>query len=87
LFHFLEGKTPGRFFPSIGKDENGVNHWWLVDRCDGTILDPTADQYFSQGKHPPYDRARKCSFLTKKPSKRARIVMERIQSKIAPLPK
>jgi hypothetical protein len=81
LFHLIESKMPSRFFPSIGKDDNGVNHWWLIDSKYGTILDPTADQYISQGRLPPYERGRKCSFLTKEPSRRARIVMERINLK------
>jgi hypothetical protein len=83
LFHFLNSNTPGRYFPSIGKDENGINHWWLVDRVNGKIIDLTADQYFSQGKLPPYKHGKKCSFLTKTPSKRARIVIERIKLKLS----
>ncbi len=81
LFHMLESEMPNRFSPWIGKDDDGVNHWWLVSNKDGVIVDPTVDQYVSQGKLPPYERGRKFSFLTKKPSKRARVVMERIDLK------
>ena len=47
-----------------------------VDRYD-----VTADQYFIVGKKPPYDAGRMGTFLTKEPSKRARIVIDRINLK------
>jgi hypothetical protein len=86
LFHLIEADIPGRFSPWIGKDDQGINHWWLVDNEDGSIVDPTADQYISQGKIPPYEHGRKFSFLTKNPSRRAKIVMERINLGRAALP-
>jgi hypothetical protein len=78
LFHILEAEYPGRFHPSRGKDDRGIVHWWITDRTTGKIIDITANQYFSVGKSPPYDKAVKCSFLTKQPSKRAKKLMSKI---------
>lgn len=52
----------------------GQTHWFLSDGT--TVLDPTAGQFKSD---PPYDRGRRCGFLTKQPSKRAWTLMERIR--------
>ena len=73
LYHMLGGSESG-WNPWHGRDENGVVHWWLQRRY--VRLDPTADQY--QDRDPPYENGRRGAFLTKAPSKRARIVMERI---------
>ncbi len=73
---FLAGKEAG-YFPVRSKDDQGVVHWWLENKY-GEILDPTADQYFSVGRIPPYKTGRRGGFLTKKPSKRARILIRRV---------
>lgn len=78
IFHILEALRPNQYAPFRGKDENGTNHWWIVEISTGKILDATAQQYFSKGVSPPYEKGRKCCFLTKNPSKRAQILLKRI---------
>jgi hypothetical protein len=48
-------------------------HWYLAN--GPKLLDPTADQ-LPDG--PPYHQGRACGFLSREPSKRARIVIERV---------
>lgn len=43
---------------AVVDEQEGLTHWWLVDPSDGTILDPTADQFHHYGEEPPYDRGR-----------------------------
>ena len=82
LYHLLGGKEAG-YIPHIVKHE-GVTHWYLVKRhyiwyatgpWTPVIIDPTAKQFKTR---PDYDKGRGCGFLTKKPSKRAREMMERM---------
>ena len=49
-------------------------HWFLMSP-DGEVVDPTAGQFSTPV---PYDQARGKGFLTKQPSKRARVVIGRI---------
>ena len=39
-------------------DYRGDQHWWLKDINDESIIDVTADQYFSINKTPPYDKGK-----------------------------
>ncbi len=64
--------------PCCGKDKKGIVHWWLQYKKSGKIIDATSDQYFSKGITPPYEVGKGCGFLTKKPSKRASVVLNRI---------
>ncbi len=73
--HLLEYK------PCRGRDSDNITHWWLQDN-EGKILDPTAEQYTSQGKVPPYQKGRRGPFLTRIPSKRTLIVIERVKKKL-----
>jgi len=43
--------------PMSGEDYREEKHWWL--RCDDTIYDCTADQYYSVGQEPPYNKGKK----------------------------
>ena len=43
-------------------DDNDIWHWWAVD-VDGKLIDLTADQYYSVGKEPPYERGEKTGML------------------------
>jgi len=54
------------------RDPQGITHWWLQD--GDKIIDPTAAQYTT----PPYEQGRRAGFLTKNPSRRARILMEKL---------
>lgn len=75
LYHILGGKRAGwkpmRLF--IRRRGNiGLSHWFLKHES-GMILDPSVRQF----KRPPdYSKARGCGFLTKKPSQKARKVIQ-----------
>lgn len=43
-------------------DDEGIWHWW-VQTTDGKRIDITADQYYSEGRTPPYDKGEKASML------------------------
>lgn len=59
------------------QDEGGkATHWWLVNKQTRKIADPTKEQYLPD--EPPYHLGRGNGFLTKKPCKRAQIVVERV---------
>lgn len=60
--------------PVVARCPDGDTHWWLRT-SDGTILDPTAGQF--PGPF-PYERGRGSGFLTKQPSARALVVIERV---------
>ncbi len=77
LYHTL-GAT-SNYSAACGKDDRGIVHWWIVDNSTGEIYDATADQYLSKGLTPPYSKGRKTGFLTKLPSKRAQIVLARLE--------
>lgn len=71
LFHL----TGGKLRPFFVKHE-GAPHWFLKGP-NGEIVDPTAEQF----KTPvPYEQGKGKGFLTKQPSKRAQIVIDRVKS-------
>jgi len=43
-------------------DDEGIWHWWAVT-SEGNKIDLTADQYYSQGRTPPYEKGKKMSML------------------------
>jgi len=55
------------------KLDNGIVHWWL--ERDGEVIDITREQFNFEI---PYRLGRSCGFLTKGPSKRCKILMERV---------
>tara|TARA_Y100000034_G_scaffold130321_2_gene188542 strand:- start:85057 stop:85452 length:396 start_codon:yes stop_codon:yes gene_type:complete len=73
----LIGRKESGFTPHCAKDENGITHWWL--QRGEEILDPTKEQYTSDGVSPPYSKGKGKGFLTKEPSKRARKIIKRIR--------
>ena len=75
--HLSSDKGYLEYKPFYGKDKSGITHWWLQNR-KGNILDPTAEQYITQKKKPPYDNGHGGAFFTQKPSKRALIVIKRV---------
>lgn len=82
LYHLLGGKAAG-LTPHSARDAFGGIHWYLVNAA-GEILDPTADQYrIGRNCEPPYAEGTPRGFLTRAPSKRARIIMERVQNEYA----
>jgi hypothetical protein len=62
----------------VGRSASGT-HWWLRDK-DGRIIDATAEQFTSEGLEPPYANVHGTGFLTKKPSKRAQAIIDRLAS-------
>lgn len=64
----------GRFDSLLVKHE-GVSHWFLRDKTTGEVPDPTAEQFSTPV---PYERGRRCAFLTKTLSKRARELIKRL---------
>jgi hypothetical protein len=71
MYH-LTGKT---LLPYFIKHE-GSSHWFLKTP-GGRVVDLTADQF---SKPVPYDRAIRKGFLTKRPSRRARIIIARTKN-------
>jgi len=60
-----------------GLDHNRNFHWWAEDNT-GKIIDLTADQYYSQGKKPPYRRGYRYSTLGWSYNDKIKIMMERV---------
>ncbi len=75
LFHALGGKAAG-LTAQVAKDPTGGTHWWLKD-AKGARWDPTQEQYTDFGLEPPYAEGRNVGFLTRKPSRRARLILSR----------
>jgi len=71
LYHFLGGEP---WVPQFVRHE-GSPHWFLKNRETGEVLDSTAGQFATPV---PYDKARGKGFLTRQPSKRARVVLQRV---------
>jgi hypothetical protein len=74
LYHLLGGKKAG-YTPVVAKLDEGGTHWWIKD-SNGKILDVTAAQFGNE--RIPYEKGKSTGFLTKHPSKRSLIVIERI---------
>lgn len=75
LYHHLGGKAAG-LTPQVARDPDGGTHWWLLDKS-GKVIDPTKEQYTECGKQPPYEAGRGAGFLTRQPSRRARLILQR----------
>lgn len=74
LYHLAGGRQSG-LTPQFIQHE-GQPHWFLR-ASDGAVIDPTAKQFETPV---PYDLAKGCGFLTRGPSKRAQILLDRITS-------
>lgn len=72
LYHGLGGKEAG-WTPQTIQHEGGP-HWYLKN-ASGVIIDPTADQFETPV---PYEQGRGCGFLTKLPSARSQVVIDRL---------
>jgi hypothetical protein len=77
LYHLLGGKKSG-FVPHVLKIDENENHWFLKHVSGRMLLDPTRSQF--QGLNMEYHKAVGKGFLTKKPSKRAKILISRIKN-------
>jgi len=80
VYHLLGGKAAGLRPMSTGVAHGGP-HWFLVDD-DGLIIDPTAEQYTTRELQRVYAHARGKGFLTRQPSRRARVVMDRVAEQL-----
>jgi hypothetical protein len=86
LYH-LWGKANGytamrlRYGLDPGNGElTGGMHWFLEQRASGLQVDITADQF--RGAPLDYENATPTGFLTKHPSKRAKIIIDAVLEKI-----
>lgn len=65
------------------EDGSHGTHWFLVHRRSGEVLDPTWDQFTEEERDILYATGRPAAWVSSKrgagPSKRARVVMERVQ--------
>jgi len=67
---------PGKY-KSYFIQHEGEPHWFLREITTGKVIDPTASQFNTPV---PYDLCIGKGFLTKKPSKRAQIVIDRMSA-------
>lgn len=74
LYHLI-GKKQG-FKPHVVRIDGGT-HWFLRNDC--LILDPTGAQ-FGNWQSVPYNMGHHNPFLSKKPSKRAQVVIQRVKN-------
>jgi len=75
--YHLIGKKLG-YRPMVMRVEGGKYTHWFLQNENGNVMDPTIDQYL--GKTPKYSNAKGCGFLTKKPSKRAQILIDKYKT-------
>ena len=75
LWHLLGGSDSG-FKPMVVHFQNDT-HWFLRQISTNRDVDLTADQW----EEPvPYQLAKGCGFLTKTPSRRAQVLLLRVQN-------
>jgi hypothetical protein len=81
MFHLVGGRSKG-WLPCVMSHSSwgegldpGETHWFIRHERTGEILDPTAQQFDGAV---PYERSKGCGFLTKEPSRRARVIMQRL---------
>jgi len=60
-------------------DELEISHWFLK-HDDGTIIDPTAEQFEAMSVDVPYDQATGRGFVPPSPSKESRVLLDAVQS-------
>lgn len=72
LYHKMGGKAAG-WTPQTIQHEGGP-HWFIKNK-EGVVIDPTADQFETKV---PYEEGRGCGFLTRQPSARSQVVLDRL---------
>lgn len=77
-YHLLTDEEKKYIKPAI-LNINGDTHWFLKNNKNGEIIDLTKEQFNFKL---PYYEAKNAAFLTKNPSKRALILINRIYEKI-----
>jgi hypothetical protein len=78
LWHLLGPKKWKAVCASYVDEGGKATHWWLVHKDTGEIADPTKEQY--EPGQPPYHLGKGTGFLTRLPSKRAKVVLKRARS-------
>lgn len=73
LYHLLGGKKAG--LKPVSMKISGLSHWFLID-SKGVVLDVTHDQF---EETIDYSLGTGRGFMTKGPSKRAKIIIERVK--------
>jgi len=74
-YHLKGGKAAGLY--AVNLKHEGASHWWIED--NGKVVDLTAVQFSTPV---PYDKGRRRGFLTKRPSKRAQKVIDRVLERL-----
>lgn len=83
LYHILGGKL-SKWEPKVMRLPSGETHWFLQHKLYGIILDPSRRQFsrrrcqWTDRWTPKYYTARGCGFLTRRPSKRAKAIIQRL---------
>ena len=77
-YYHIVGKEDG--YRPYQMEVSGVSHWWL--RRGSEIIDITAGQ-FDHGVNYWHESARCRGFLTKEPSKRARMLIDRVNKELS----
>jgi hypothetical protein len=75
LYHMSGGKKSG--LKPMNMKHEGSSHWFLLD--GEKVVDPTSDQFEST---PNYLKARGRGFMTKKPSKRAQMLIDKASRRL-----
>lgn len=77
-YHLLGGREAGWMPIVLPRKVLGNNtHWWIRHKDTGEIFDPTSEQFGDD--EIPYKLGRPCGFMTKHPSRRAKIVIDRVK--------
>lgn len=76
VYHFYLEDPKTLYKPFFIKHE-GEPHWFLKDLLTGNVVDLTASQFKTAV---PYEKAKRKGFLTKQPSRRAKIVLEQLEA-------
>lgn len=75
LYHLIQQEPVEYGFVPYCMRVGNDTHWFLMN-WRGKVIDITAEQF---SKPPDYSKATRKAFLTKQPSKRARILMSRVK--------
>lgn len=75
LYHLFGSKN---VTPYKALDEEGLYHWWVVDK-NGKIIDITSEQYTLLNRTPPYDQGKKASLLGFDYRKKVKVLLERVE--------
>jgi len=76
-YHLKGGKAAG--LKPVALRHEGASHWW-IRHSDGVDVDLTVEQFNTPV---PYEQGRGCGFLTRRPSQRAQILIDRVQADLA----